>query len=65
MIAFQIWLPQILGYCDFLCDDLALRRAWVNHDMAKTSVTGFEELYEQILRKKRGQIYFSELVGWR
>lgn len=48
MIAFENWLPQVIGYCDFLLDDEKLRRAWINHDFSDTSVTDFDELYEQI-----------------
>ena len=49
MISFrETWLPQILGYCELVCDDLKIRRAWINHDTSATSVTSFDELYEQI-----------------
>ena len=48
MIDFKTWLPQIMGYCEFVADDAALRHAWVNHDFSETSVTNFDELYEQV-----------------
>ncbi len=48
MIPFQTWLSQILGYCRFVTDTVGLWRAWVNGDFSHTSVTGFDELYEQI-----------------
>ncbi len=48
MIDFEIWLPQIVGYCEFVVDDMRLRQAWIKRDFSETSVTDFDELYEQI-----------------
>jgi hypothetical protein len=48
MIPFDTWLSQILNYCRFVLDTVGLRRAWVEGDALRTSVTGFDELYEQI-----------------
>jgi hypothetical protein len=48
MIDFKIWLPQIIGYCEFVADEVKLRRAWINRDFSATSVTDFDELYEQV-----------------
>lgn len=48
MISFDTWLPQIVGYCKFITDEAGLTRAWVNRDYSHTSVTDFDELYEQI-----------------
>jgi len=48
MIEFKTWLPQILGYCEFVADEKKLRQAWIKHDFSETSVTGFNELYEQV-----------------
>ena len=48
MIDFKTWLLQIMGYCEFVVDDVALRQAWVNRDFSETSVTNFDELYEQV-----------------
>jgi hypothetical protein len=48
MIEFKTWLPQIVGYCEFVVDDMRLRQAWINRDFSKTSVTDFDELYEQV-----------------
>ncbi len=48
VIPFRTWLSQIVGYCQFVADDFAVRRAWMNGDYSKTSITSFDELYEQI-----------------
>jgi hypothetical protein len=48
MIKFQTWLSQIVGYCQFIVDTVGLRRAWINQNFSHTSVTNFDELYEQI-----------------
>lgn len=48
MIDFKTWLPQIMGYCEFVADDAKLRQAWINRDFSETSVTDFDELYEQV-----------------
>ena len=47
MIPFQTWLSQMVGYCQFVADTLGVRRAWVKGDYSRTSVTNFDELYEQ------------------
>jgi hypothetical protein len=48
VIPFDTWLSQIVRYCRFVADDVAVRRAWVNRDYSQTSITTFDELYEQI-----------------
>jgi hypothetical protein len=48
VIPFHTWLSQVVGYCHFVADDRAVRRAWVNRDYSQTSITDFDELYEQI-----------------
>lgn len=48
MIEFDTWLPQILGYCEFVCSDASVRKAWIDSDVSGTSITSFDELYEQI-----------------
>ncbi len=48
MIPFHTWLSQIVGYCHFVADDLGVTRAWVDGDYSRTSITSFDELYEQI-----------------
>lgn len=48
MIEFETWLPQIVGYCEFVVDDMRLRQAWIKRDFSDTSVTDFDELYEQV-----------------
>ena len=48
MIPFQTWLSQIVGYCHFVADALGVQRAWRSGNYSQTSVTDFDELYEQI-----------------
>lgn len=48
MIELKTWLRQIVGYCEFVVDDMRLRQAWIKRDFSETSVTDFDELYEQI-----------------
>lgn len=48
MIEFQVWISQILGYCKLIADDKKMRQAWIERDFSATSVTEFDELYEQI-----------------
>ncbi|MFN7550400.1 MAG: hypothetical protein ACK59M_14860 [Pseudomonadota bacterium] len=48
MIRFGTWLPQILAYARFLADSDAVRRAWIDGDLSETSISDFDELYEQI-----------------
>lgn len=61
MIEFRTWLPQIVGYCEFVIDDVGVRQAWVNHDFSKTSVTNFDELYEQIFDDLDGENFVANL----
>jgi hypothetical protein len=48
VIPFQTWFSQIVGYARFITDTPSIRRAWVEGDRSQTSVTDFDELYEQI-----------------
>lgn len=48
MINFHTWLSQIIKYCAFIADRPGLLEAWINRDFSHTSVTDFDELYEQI-----------------
>jgi hypothetical protein len=48
MISFQTWLSQIVGYCQFIVDESGVRKSWIEGDFSQTSVTGFDELYEQV-----------------
>lgn len=48
MIAADIWIPQMVGYAALVNDEALLRRAWLEHDTSETSVTDYDELYEQI-----------------
>ncbi|WP_155904999.1 hypothetical protein [Methylopila sp. M107] len=43
-----VWLPQIIGYAELIADESVLRASWFEHDRSRTSVTDFDELYEQI-----------------
>lgn len=48
MIAADVWLEQLTRYMIFVTSDDHLRRAWIDADYDTTSVTGFDELYEQV-----------------
>jgi hypothetical protein len=48
VIPFQTWFSQIVGYGHFIADTSGVRRAWVDGDCSQTSVSDFDELYEQI-----------------
>lgn len=48
MIPIDTWVTQIVGYGDLILNDAALRNAWIDGDRTTTSVTNFDELYEQI-----------------
>lgn len=48
MISFDNWLSQIFGYCEFLVDSNGVKKSWILGDYSDTSITGFDELYEQI-----------------
>jgi hypothetical protein len=61
MIEFQVWLPQILGYCNLILDDATLRGAWVNADRSRTSVVDFDELYEQLFDDLASQAVLGEM----
>lgn len=48
MIDLQEWLRQIVGYTSFVLDQQLIREAWISGDHSKTSVTNFDELFEQV-----------------
>lgn len=48
MIKVRTWLTQIVRYCEFITNDDAVKKAWIDCDLSDTSVSGFNELYEQI-----------------
>lgn len=62
MIHFQIWLLQIVGYCQFVTDTVGLRRAWIDRNFSRTSVTNFDELYEQIFDDLDSDNFENELA---
>jgi hypothetical protein len=49
VIDFEIWLDQVIGYCEFICHKQALRRAWIEGDRTITSIYAYDELYEQLI----------------
>lgn len=61
MIPFQTWLTQIVEYSRFIADTLGVRRAWIEGDHSKTSVTDFDELYEQIFDDLDSDTFEEEL----
>jgi hypothetical protein len=44
----ETWLPQIIGYAELISGD-DLWKVWVDKKEGVTSVTDFDELYEQII----------------
>ena len=62
MIAFTDWVSQIVGYGTLVVDDAKLLRAWTLHDHSQTSVTGFDELYEQIFDDLDSERFQNELA---
>jgi hypothetical protein len=48
MIIFEKWISQILGYAQFVSDDKGVKSAWIDGDFSCTSITNFDELYEQM-----------------
>ena len=61
MIDFKIWLSQIIGYCEFVANDVKLRHAWINCDFSETSVTDFDELYEQVFDDLDAERFAADL----
>jgi hypothetical protein len=48
MIPPEVWIPQIVDYAGWVSDPENTRRAWVEGDHSETSVTDYDELYEQV-----------------
>jgi hypothetical protein len=48
LIEFETWFPQIVGYARLISDGDTLRRSWLHGDRTETSVTDFDELWEQV-----------------
>jgi hypothetical protein len=44
---FRTWLPQIIGYAEKV-EDGSIKEAWVEGNLARTSVDYSGELYEQV-----------------
>jgi hypothetical protein len=65
MITLDIWLPQILNYCILITDDNAVKRAWFEGNFSDTSVSSFDELYEQIFDDLDSDNFELESVGLR
>lgn len=64
MIPYPTWLSQILGYCHFVTDSVGVRRAWIDGDFTRTSVTDFDELYEQIFDDLDSDAFERELATY-
>ena len=43
-----VWIPQIIRYARLIAEQETLRRSWMEGDRSQTSVTGFDELIEQV-----------------
>lgn len=61
MISFDVWLSQIFGYCEFVANDYELQQAWINKNFSNTSITNFDELYEQIFDDLDSDVIEEEL----
>jgi hypothetical protein len=61
MIDMETWLPQILDYCSFVVDEKKIRQAWVDRDFSETSVTDFDELYEQVFDDLDAERFVTDL----
>jgi hypothetical protein len=48
MISYGDWVEQVVRYARFVADEQGVRKAWIERDCSRTSVTGFDELFEQI-----------------
>lgn len=48
MISYEGWVEQVVSYAQFVADEQGVRRAWIEGDFSLTSVTGFDEFFEQI-----------------
>ena len=48
MIPFDVWIEQITRYARFVADPNAAKRPWIDGDLSRTSISGFDELYEQV-----------------
>ena len=48
MISDRIWLNYIRRTCTFILDERKLRSVWLDHKSGVTSVTNFDELFEQL-----------------
>lgn len=48
MIAWETWIPQIVRYARLIEDGETLRLAWEENNYTNTSVTDFDEMYEQV-----------------
>ena len=44
----SVWLPQIVRYAELVADERIFRSAWISGERSETSVTGFDELVEQV-----------------
>lgn len=48
MISDKVWLSYIRRICAFVLDEKKVRSVWLDKKKGVTSVTGFDELYEQL-----------------
>ena len=54
---FRVWLPQIIGYAEWLQDG-TFQKAWADGDRSRTSVHYSGELYEQVF----GDLHADEMM---
>ena len=58
MIDFEYWVDNIVGTCELIESEDALRKVWIEGDHSITSIHYFDELYEQVL----GDNHTEELI---
>jgi hypothetical protein len=57
----KAWLPQLLRYAELVSDENTLRRAWRDGNSSETSVTSYQELFEQLFEDMRADEVRSKL----
>ncbi len=65
-IKFPIWIDGIVGNARVIADRKTLKRVWINHEGGLTSITSFDEAYEQLFDDLDALTYveaYSEEAG--
>jgi hypothetical protein len=62
-IPFEVWIDGIVGTASFLADHAKVERAWTGADSSFTSITSFDEAYEQLFDDLAATEYLEEYSG--